>query len=81
VAGGAAQLALAGAGDVGAVGVEGLDGLISGVNRLGETDLVILRQQGVSTDVSQRETNEVFVIAIKATNRHRGQTAPFPVAE
>ena len=73
-----AQLALARRRDVLAAGVEHLDRLLARLDRLGETDLVVLGEQRVLPDVGQVETNEVFVIAINAIFGHGGSFVPSP---
>ncbi len=42
----------------------------AGLDRLGETDLVVLGEEVVATDVFQIETYEVFVIAVFSAGLH-----------
>ena len=71
LAGGAAQLALAGRGDVLAPGVELGASLVAGLDGLGQTHLVVLGQQRVLTDVREVQADEVFLVALDALLGHR----------
>ena len=68
---GAAQLALAAGRDVLAAGLELGAGLVAGLDRLREPDLVVLGQQRVLTDVGEVEADEVFLVALDALLGHR----------
>ncbi len=46
------------------------DGLVARLDGLGESDLVVLREQRVLPDVGEIETDEVFVVAVDAVFGH-----------
>jgi len=66
----ATQFALAGGGDCFAAGVELLDRLLARLDRLGQTDLVVLGEQGVLTDIGQIQPDEVFIISVDTIFGH-----------
>jgi hypothetical protein len=61
-----------------ATGVERLDGVLPGFDRHRQPDLVVLGQQGVSTDVGQIQTNEIPIIARSAISGHGGSSLSGP---
>ena len=69
---------LRGGGDVLAAGVEVLDRLLAGLDRLGQPDLVVLGEQGVLADVGEVQAYEVFVIAFNAIFGHGGSLCTDP---
>ncbi len=80
VAGGAAQLAPPRGRGVLAVAVERLDRFLACLDRLGETDLVVLGQQGVLADVGEVQPNEIFVVAVNAIFGHHRSLSYQPIS-
>ena len=66
------QLALLGGGDVLAAGVESLDRFLAGLDRFRETDLVVLGEQRVLTDIGEIQADEVFIVAFDTIFGHSG---------
>jgi hypothetical protein len=64
------EFALAGRGEALAAGVEFLDGFLAGLDGLGETDLVVLGEERVLTDVGQVEPDEILIIPVDAIFGH-----------
>ena len=71
LAGGAAQFALACRCDGLAALVERGDRLVARLDRLRESYLVLLGEQGVLPDIGEVETDEVFVVSFDAIFCHR----------
>ena len=61
---GAAQLALAGRRGLLARALERGEGLVAGLDRLGQPHLVVLGQERVLADVGQVQANEVFFVPL-----------------
>ena len=75
----AAQLTPAGRRDVPAAGLNGLDRRSACFDRLRQADLIVLGEQGVLTDVSQVQTNEILVISwLNAIIGHGGSLSSGP---
>ena len=74
-AGLAAELALAGCGEV-LRRVELGNGCLARFDLLGETDLVVLGEQRVLTDVGQIQPDEIFLVAFHAVFRHGVSSIP-----
>ena len=64
VAGLAAQLPLAGRGQVAAGPLEVHASLVAALDRLGQPDLVVLGEQRVLPDVGEVEADEIFLVAL-----------------
>ena len=67
----APHFALLGGRDFLACGVEVDGGGLAGLDLLGETNLIVLRQQRVLTDIGQVQPDEIFFVALHAILRHR----------
>jgi hypothetical protein len=70
----AAKLALLTRRDAGALLQFGPSGIAT-LDRLRQTDLVVLRQQGLLPDVSKVETDEIFLVPLDS---FLGHGVPFP---
>src|SRR5690606_30840479 len=69
-------LALARGRDILAAGVELLDRLFAGLDRLGEPDFVVLRQKRVLPDIGEVQADEVLVVTVDAIFGHSGSFGP-----
>ena len=69
LAGGAAQLALLGGGEL-AAGVEHRAARVAGLDGLRQADLVVFGQQRVLPDVGEVQTDEVFFVPVDALFGH-----------
>ena len=74
LAGGATQLALACCCELAPTGIELDARLVARLDGLGKSNLVVLGQEGVLTDVGEVEANEVFLVPLNAL---LGQCEPF----